>query len=161
MNLYQIITPYIKAENTCQQVIEYFEKGNEPIFDDYIQLANYFMDENSKHDPTDVLYKQWIKEIFKNNSWKESVVLQTLLEECYNNDKDKLETFIFKLEYVSPRLNQKWHFFISYWAYREFVTCCHPKCKIPEITNPNNVRPTNPFRWCVEGKIWYEYARVI
>ncbi len=152
------IEPYIHSDNTCDKVEEYFNCGNKPA-GDYIELANYFRGKDAEIDDADESYKQWLNDLIENDMEKESIVVSAL-KEHYSNKED-LRKFVFDLDDIPAKLNQKWHFLISYWGYREYVT------KYPESNKEGKINPIittswkkgNPFRGCPEGKIWYDNCR--
>lgn len=48
---------------------------------------------------------------------------------------------------MDSKLNQKWHFFIGYWGYREYITK-YPETntdKLSPLKNSNEARSRNPF----------------
>ena len=152
------IEPYIHADNTCDEVKEYYMQGNEPT-GQYIKLGEYFRGNDAKKVDADESYKQWLDDLIENDKVKESIVLAAL-NKHYGNKED-LRKFVFDLDDIPAKLNQKWHFFISYWGYREYVT------KYPESNKKGKISPIttktwkkgNPFNGCPEGKIWYENCR--
>lgn len=121
-------------------------------------MAKYFCDENyTEHSETDEAYKNWLKELIDTERESESIILNALKTKY--QEKESLKCFVFSLNNMSPELNQKWHFFISYWGLREYIT------KYPE-KNTDNLTPLinedeainrNPFKDCPEGKMWYNY----
>lgn len=186
MRLEEIISPFIHANCTCGDVIKYFstENGIEPPFPKgpYYPLALYFIndvdkknfikgfiDENGKKqepDKGDSEYKKWLKDIIEEWNLEKSIVLKKL-SEVYTT-KSELEEFVFlkgETDKQHPEYNQKWHFLISYWGYREFHTR-HPEVKVnPKITKltqkGTNYTADNrsPFSQCPEGKLWFNYCK--
>lgn len=158
MKLMEIIKPFVYSNETCDEVVKYFKNGNQPQ-GPYIDLAKYFIDENyDMHSETDRAYKIWLKEIIGSERENESIIL-TALKEKYCQ-KEYLEKFVFSLNNMYPELNQKWHFFIAYWGFREYITK-YPKDntdRLRPLKNVNKVRNGNPFRNCYEGKLWYMYV---
>lgn len=156
MKLIEIVKPFICSEDTCDEVRDYFESGNDPK-GPYIHLAKYFIDDTYPiHSKYDADYKNWLKELIEDGRENESIILGAL-KKVYQNKED-LKKFVFLLDNMSPELNQKWHFFISYWGYREYATKFFPK-KIDGITpliNGDEAMKGNPFKGCPEGKLWYE-----
>lgn len=171
MKLIEIVKPFICSEDTCDEVRDYFESGNDPK-GPYIHLAKYFIDDTYPiHSKYDADYKNWLKELIEDEKENESIILDALKKDYQN--KEDLKKFVFLLDNMSPELNQKWHFFISYWGYREYVTREY-FARRNECDNPNKsddpkqiggvtlldkeyvAMEGNPFSKCPEGKLWYE-----
>lgn len=152
----EILEPLVWSENTCKEVEQYFDKGNSHK-GSYVDLANYFLGKkDAKYTKTDEAYKKWLKELIDTERESESIIL-SVLKKKYQT-KEELYEFVFLLDDISPELNQKWHFFISYWGYREFITKYPEKCTagLTPLTNGNEAGRANPFNKCTEGRIWYE-----
>ena len=159
----RFIKGLVDAPETCEAVIEHL-KYKEPS-GSYFALAKYFKDEKENHSFTDVCYKMWLKNLIDNNRVEESIVLSCLKEEYEKKYKDKDEAkakakikedlinFVFLVNEEKPEYNQKWHFFISYWGYIEFVTLFNIECGIKTLYERKKVG--NNFR-CTELKTWYE-----
>lgn len=148
------ISGLIYTPETCYEVDEHFNRGNEPK-KEYYPLALYFKnDGRSKYSELDVAYKSWLTELIEKGEEENSVVL-TCLKECYK-EKDELRDFVFLSNYEKPQYNQKWHYFIGYWCYKEFVTT-HPEVKNVDniICLKENFKTGDIFR-CPEGKLWYK-----
>ena len=172
----RFIKGFGSAPETCEDVEKYFkiflkedrEKlGKYLETTDYLMLAKYFKDEKENHSFTDVCYKMWLKNLIDNNREEESIVLSCLKEEYEKQHKDKAEAeakaqvkedlrnFIFLVNEENPEYNQKWHFFISYWGYIEFVTLFYIKNEIKPLYERKILG--NRF-YCKELKKWYEFA---
>ena len=154
-----VITPYANFENTCQDVISYFENGATPQ-GPYIALAKFFRGSNSDSSKYDMKYMEWLKDLIDNDKEDESIILSTL--KVYYN-KDELKRFVFELDDMDPRYNQKWHYFISYWGYREFATFITKEYnkKVAGISifkNDDEVHNGKLFQ-CEELKIWLNKAK--
>lgn len=186
MRLEEIISPFIHTDCTCEDVIKYFsaENGAEQPFPKgpYYPLALYFIndaDEDSpipgffnkkgkkqKPDEGDIEYKKWLKDIIEEWNLEKSIVLKKL-SEVYTT-KSELEEFVFlkgETDKQHPEYNQRWHFFISYWGYREFHTR-RPEVEVSsEITElaydgTNYIaNKRSPFLKCPEGKLWFNYCK--
>ena len=148
---------YSNNPDTYNEIVEYFKSVSKPIDSDYYELALYFLDENKNiklASESDKCYKKWLEDLIKNDKESESVVL-SLLKKEYQNKAD-LEKFIFALNGLDIELNQKWHFFISYWGYREYVTL-YPEnnCGFPVIKD--NIY--NPFQ-CKELNTWCDLSKI-
>lgn len=150
------ISGLIYAPETCYEVDGYFKGENPPAPEGlYYPLALYFKnDGHSKYSELDVAYKSWLAELIEKGEEENSVVL-TCLKECYKQ-KDELRDFVFLSNYEKPQYNQKWHFFISYWGYREFVTIFNYTGVTTLKANCKKSNPTNPFKSCKEGQLWYK-----
>ncbi|MBR5545212.1 MAG: hypothetical protein IKU66_07030 [Clostridia bacterium] len=158
------IKPFVDVDETCEAVIEHL-KHNVPS-GSYFSLANYFKNGTGKNTFTDKLYKMWLKNLIDNGRENESIVLSCLKEEYQKKYKDKykeeLKNFVFLVNDEKPELNQKWHYFISYWGYKEFYTKLFDK----ELTKLNmDFEPLSKefteldkvFK-CEELLEWYKYA---
>lgn len=159
MKLEEIIKPYVFAEETCKEVRDYFLKENEPK-GPYIVLAKTFENNGIGGTCTDVEYYKWIKGVLDNEKTEDSIVLTTLCEKY--STMEELKKFVLEFGGMSPKFNQKWHFFIAYWGLREFVTKYPDKNKdrISELQSGYTAYNRNPFQNCKEGKIWYENTNV-
>lgn len=159
MKLTEIVKPFIDSEDTCDTIIAYFKNGNEPK-GSYVNLSHYFINKNyDKHTKSDEAYRKWMKELIDTEREGESIIVDCLRKEYQN--KECLYRFVFLLNKMDPKLNQKWHFFIGYWGYREFITK-YPETNIDKLSplkNGNEARKGNPFKKCPEGTIWYEYIQ--
>ena len=152
-----IIEPFVETWETCEEVKRYFDK-NTPT-GPYYALTQFFQGDKtaaSKSDP-DQAYKEWLEGLLEDGREADSIVL-TALKRHYG--EKKLADFVFLQGEKNPEYNQKWHFFISYWGYREFVTKYPEKNnKLKPFQNGDEASDGNPFQRCTEGKIWYESAR--
>lgn len=159
MELIEIVKPFIYSEDTCDAVIEYFKNGNEPK-GPYVNLSQYFINKNyDKHTKADEAYRKWLEELVETEREGESIIVDCLRKKYQN--KECLYRFVFLLNKMDSKLNQKWHFFIGYWGYREYITK-YPETntdKLSPLKNSNEARSRNPFVQCPEGTIWYEYMQ--
>ena len=165
--LTEIIQPFLNAQDTCDDVISYFKKETQPI-GNYIELAHYFKNTEYGHPTkTDIAYREWLDDIIINEKYNDSIVVKGLRRKY--KSKEELYNFIFLKNDQDLKLNQKWHFFISYWGLREFVTKFPQKNydRISPLTITDDGKDyiafrnnrSNPFTRCTEGKIWYEAYR--
>lgn len=157
MKIIDIVKPLLYSEDTCDEVIKYFENGNNPV-GEYIDLAKYFIDENhTNHSKGDKAYKEWLKELIDTERESESIILNVLRAKYQT--KESLKSFVFSLNEMPPELNQKWHFFISYWGYREYITKYPEKRfdRLKPLINGDEANKGNPFKKCTEGKLWYDH----
>lgn len=159
MKLIEIVKPLLYSEDTCDEVIKYFETGNEAA-GLYVDLAKYFIDDDyTNHSEGDKAYKEWLKELIDTDRESESTILNVLKTKYQT--KESLKRFVFSLNGMSRELNQKWHFFISYWGFREYITK-YPENNFNRLTSlksGNEASKGNPFKKCTEGKIWYEQMK--
>lgn len=159
--LVDIIEPFITVPDSCEEVNLYFNEGNQPK-GPYFDLARYFKNDDFNHSKLDAEYKTWIVSML-DQEWEkdiDSVVLNGLKK--FYNSKEELERFIFLKDYIDDKLqlNQKWHFFISYWCYREFITKTYKSCShVKELTDNFEAVNRNPFTHCKEGKLWYNFYK--
>ena len=113
MELIEIVKPFIDSEDTCDAVIEYFKNGNEPK-GPYVNLSQYFINKNyDKHTKADEAYRKWLEELVETEREGESIIVDCLRKKYQN--KECLYRFVFLLNKMDSKLNQKWHFFIGYW----------------------------------------------
>lgn len=158
-NLADIVTPFIHSEDTCKDVEEHFANLKHTPIGSYGDLANYFINDDKKHTRCDECYKNWLNDLISSGKERESIILNCLKKEY--KTKEALRKFVFSLNGLSPEYNQKWHFFISYWGYREYVTK-YPNNNFDKITPLNQYFEAinqNPFKRCTEGKLWYTYMK--
>ncbi len=163
-----IIEPFRTAEDTYDKVKKYFESGHTPK-GKYIHLAKYFINEYYTYSDQKILYptesdrnyKKWLKKLIieENDTSEKSIVLNVLKKQYLT--KEELENFVFlnsEADKRNPELNQKWHYFISYWGYREYATR-HPEAVnetegIKLLENNYEAHNGNIFGQCEEGRIW-------
>lgn len=144
----RFIKGFVDAPETCEAVIEHL-KHKEPS-GGYFPLAKYFKYGVGNPSFIDICYKMWMANLIYKGRETESIVLSCLKEKY---KKEELENFVFLKNNEKPEYNQKWHFFISYWGYIEFVTLFNIECEIKTLYERKKVG--NNFR-CTELKTWYE-----
>ena len=159
--LVDIIKPFISVPDSCEEIKTYFNEGNKPK-GPYIDLAKFFKQDSFIHTKLDLEFKTWITSML-DQEWEkdtDSLVLNSLKK--FYDSKEKLVRFIFLEDYTEDnlQLNQKWHFFISYWCYREFITKTNKSCsRVKKLTDNFETINRNPFTHCREGKIWYNFYK--
>ena len=146
------IKPYVEAKETLIELEEYFDNEEHKPSGNYFPLAKYFQNKGANEDSIDEFYKTWLSEQIEKDKGCESFVLSCL--KINYTTKEALSDFVFLTNYSRPELNQKWHFFISYWGLREYATL-HPEKNIA-------ANPITPLRKgfiqridCPELKYWY------
>ena len=151
IKLIKTIKYFVNANETHSGLEEYF-KDNEPS-GPYYNLAKYFKNESERPDPVDENYKKWLTKLIDKGEESKSIVL-TCLQERYTT-KEELKNFVFLANDEKPELNQKWHYFISYWGLKEFVTR-YPNKNYKSITplNQNARYIHNGYIRCKELKYW-------
>lgn len=156
--LISIIKDFVDADETCRAVKEHFKYNNPK--GPYFALAKYFQDKGENEDYIDKCYREWLSTEIENYENCESIVLSCLKGKY--NTKEKLKNFVFLVNDEKPELNQKWHYFISYWGLREYATR-YPENNIAK--KPITVLKENaqsicdrPKNYVEELLKWYEYA---
>lgn len=149
--LKSLIEPYVEAEDTCDDIKEHLNHNN--TSGNYLPLAKYFQNKGANEDSIDECYKMWLSNLIDEGKENESIVLSCLKEKY--TTQDALRNFVFLTNSTEPELNQKWHYFISYWGLKEFVTR-NPNKNYKNIT-PLNQNPRyihNGYIRCKELKLW-------
>ncbi len=138
---------YRNAPDTTNAVKEYLKK-NKPT-GPYVELINVFRGHPGKED--DVDFYLWLCKEYKAVS-----VFKPLSEEV------DLFDFVFNFNGISnPIYNQKWHFYVSYLAYREYATRVKAISGVAKYTVEKGVFMTQGITFrCPELKMWYDYRLV-
>lgn len=158
--LAEIVKPFVFATESCEEVKTHFENTNQKPIGPYIELAKYFKgDEKANYNEYDEKYKEWLSEQIPKGEKSDSTII-SCLSNRYTTEEE-LRDFVFLTNCERPEFNQKWHYFISYWGYREFATQLKGKkpLNITLIDNQDKVMDTCPFKKCVEGAMWYDYIK--
>lgn len=138
---------------TFQYCNKYMQKEN-----GYISLANTFLTKGEKGAADNICFYKWLTDN------KESTVTDLIKEQGYG------EEFVYCIEeqlngekYERP--NQKWHYLISYWAFKEYATTEEYAQKYKEAGCKWGVKPTKitgafldstkiyPLK-CIELNLW-------
>ncbi len=145
-NVSKLAEYYKNTPETFDEVIEYLNKygpsGN------YQGVVKTFQSEGKEGCADDKAFYWWLRE----NYDKGLVSLGPL------SQKEGFENFVFRFGNIkNPFYNQKWHFYVSYLAYREFATRAERKPKgVTVFTKDGDEYLTGPFRFHKELKKWYE-----